>query len=75
MSPDKNEKTEVETCDLENGRKGGREDGCNRPLTPEEDVWRQGRKSTVMPMRGKANSKVRYIEGTTPLKNGCWLAG
>ncbi len=47
---------------------------CQRELSEQEQQLRQGRRSMVMPMRGKATSKVRYVEGSMPLKNGCWLS-
>ncbi len=47
---------------------------CQRELSEQEQQLRQGRRSMVMPMRGEATSKVRYVEGSMPLKNGCWLS-
>lgn len=48
---------------------------CQTPTTPAQEKLRQGRKSLVTANRAKASNKLRYIEGTTPLKDGCWLSG
>ena len=48
---------------------------CQKPLSPEQEKLRQGRKSLVTANRAKASNKLRYIEGTTALKDGCWLSG
>lgn len=51
---------------------------CQRPLTNEEEKLRKGRKSLVTASgessTRNAKNKMRYIEGTTPLKDGCWLS-
>lgn len=49
-------------------------DSCQRPVTAEEERLRKGRKSLVGTSNRNAKNKVRYIEGTTPLKDGCWLS-
>lgn len=48
---------------------------CRAPVSPEQEKLRKGRKSLVTTNRDKASNKMRYIEGTTPLKDGCWLSG
>lgn len=35
---------------------------------------REGRKSLTMPKSYGGKNKVRYIEGTKALKDGCWLS-
>jgi hypothetical protein len=49
-------------------------DSCQRPVTAAEERIRKGRKSLVATSNRNAKNKVRYIEGTTPLKDGCWLS-
>lgn len=48
---------------------------CRTPISKEQENLRQGRKSLVTANRDKASNKLRYIEGTTALKDGCWLSG
>lgn len=50
------------------------DNSCQRPLTSQEEALRQGRKSLVSTLRSDGKNKIRYIEGTTPLKDGCWLS-
>lgn len=47
---------------------------CQQALSTEQEQLRKGRRSLVAPSRGKSTIKFRYIEGSTPLKDGCWLS-
>lgn len=71
-----NKKQETET--LKKTESVKTDAGCQRPLTSEEENLRKGRKSLVTPSgessTRNAKNKMRYIEGTTPLKDGCWLS-
>lgn len=42
--------------------------------TEKKDDIREGRKSLTMPKSYGGKNKVRYIEGTKALKDGCWLS-
>jgi len=47
---------------------------CSLQISGEEEKLRQGRKSLVIPEGKEGKNRLRYIEGTTPLKDGCWLS-
>ena len=47
---------------------------CEPLLNENEKELRQGRKSLITPGGKKGKNRLRYIEGTTPLKDGCWLS-
>jgi len=47
---------------------------CTPDISAEEQALRDGRKSLTMPGGKNAKNKIRYVEGTTPLKDGCWLS-
>ena len=47
---------------------------CQKDLSDAELELRQGRKSLITPSEKKGKNKLRYIEGTTQLKDGCWLS-
>ena len=47
---------------------------CEPTLTTKEKELRQGRKSLITPGGKDGKNRLRYIEGTTPLKDGCWLS-
>ncbi len=58
----------------QNDKQEKNSNSCNPELTKEEKELRDGRKSLTIPSGNNAKNKIRYVEGTTPLKDGCWLS-
>lgn len=54
--------------------KDSKSTSCSIDIPEEEKQLRDGRKSLTMPSGKGAKNKVRYVEGTMPLKDGCWLS-